>query len=348
MSVKPPVVSVLMPVYNGADFVETSVSSILAQTFKDFELIIADDGSTDKTPDILNQLANKDRRIRLIRNNKCEGISTILNYAATFAQGMLFARMDADDWASQSRLELQVSTFHQNKKLVLCGSNVTHVDEHMRRIFHTVLPLSDWDIRCTALFENPFAHPSIMMCANAFRRVGGYNQSLSTTQDYELWIRLFDQGEVCNLSSPLIKMRRHVQSVSSRMRLEQLDRTAEIQDNYAAQWIGLVDWDVSRYRNISQRLYSGLPSRSLDQPSRVRTIPDALAILKRLKKRYPNKDNIWITSYVVGRCIWSAFRMPRELDNIVQVIDLIVRQPIVSTRGVLRLFIAALRRHIPH
>ena len=178
-----PTVSVLMPVHNGASFLEVSVNSILAQTVGDFELIIVDDGSTDKAPIILSSLAAKDSRIRLLHNSSRQGISVSLNQAARLACGPLIARMDADDWAHETRFSLQIDAFRQAENLVLCGSNAAHVDEQMRPLFHTVVPVSDWDIRCSALFENPFAHPSVMMRAEAFHRAGGYNEEFSTTQD---------------------------------------------------------------------------------------------------------------------------------------------------------------------
>ena len=98
-----PTVSVLMPVHNGARFLEVSVNSILSQTVGDFELIIVDDGSTDKTPILLANLATTDSRIKLLHNGSRQGISVALNQAVRLACAPLIARMDADDWAHESR-----------------------------------------------------------------------------------------------------------------------------------------------------------------------------------------------------------------------------------------------------
>jgi glycosyltransferase involved in cell wall biosynthesis len=141
MGSQAPAVSVLMPVHNGGRFVEDAVNSILLQTFDDFELIIGDDGSTDQTLEIISRCAAKDRRIRLIHNNCCQGISKTLNKAARQARGPLIARMDSDDWAHETRFSLQIDAFSQTENLVLCGSNATHVNEQMRHIEYPSLIL---------------------------------------------------------------------------------------------------------------------------------------------------------------------------------------------------------------
>tara|TARA_Y100001960_G_scaffold224996_1_gene235594 strand:- start:3693 stop:4745 length:1053 start_codon:yes stop_codon:yes gene_type:complete len=341
-----PTVSVLMPVLNGERFVEGAVNSILLQTFDDFELIIGDDGSTDKTLEIISRLAANDSRIRVIHNSSCQGISKTLNEAASQARGSLIARMDSDDWAHEARLSLQIGVFHQAKDLVLCGSNATHVDEQMQPLFNTVLPVSDWDIRCAALFENPFAHPSVMMRAEPFHRVGGYNEELSTTQDYDLWIRLLAQGEVRNLSESLLKMRRHDQSVSALMHKVQAERTAEVQRDYAKQWIGIYDWHQSRYQNISRHLYRG-PDHSVQSvPSGARAVLDSATLTASVKKRYPKRTSNWLHGYILGRCIFSAVRRPVDYEKIVGVIGLVFRNPRMSFWGLVQLAHAALKSHL--
>jgi len=341
-----PTVSVLMPVHNGETFVEGAVESILSQTFEHFELIIGDDGSTDQTLEIISRLAAKDQRIRLIHNSRCQGISKTLNKAARQARGPLIARMDSDDWAHETRFSLQISAFQQAANLVLCGSNVAHVDKQMRPLFHTVLPVSDWEIRCAALFENPFAHPSVMMRTKAFHRAGGYNEEFSTTQDYDLWIRLFAQGEVRNLKESLVKMRRHDQSVSALMHQVQSERTAEVQRDYAKQWIGIYDWPQSRYQNIRGHLYRGPGCPANSVRSGARAVLDSVALTASVKKCYPKRKSNWLQGYILGRCIYSALRRPVDYDKIVGVIGLVSRNPIMSFRGLVQLTRAALKSHL--
>ena len=338
-----PTVSVLMPVHNGASFLEVAVNSILAQTFGDFELIIVDDGSTDKTPIILSSLATKDSRIKLLHNRSCQGISVALNQASRLACAPLIARMDADDWAHESRFALQIEAFQRRAGLVVCGSNATHVDEQMRPLFHTVLPLSDWDIRCAALFENPFAHSAVMMQADAFHRIGGYNEGFSTTQDYELWARLMTHGEVWNLEDSLIKLRRHFSSVSAHQHNEQSARTAEVQRDYARKWLGIPDWHESRYFNIRQHLYRG-PRRSVNSfLSGSSAVRDSVKLVLRVKKCYPNKNSSWLRRYILGRCILSILRRPVDLAKILSILGLAVCHPVPCIQGVTQLVRAALQ-----
>jgi len=341
-----PTVSVLMPVHNGERFVEGAVNSILSQTFDDFELIIVDDGSTDKTHEIVSRLATKDSRIRLIHSSGRQGIAKTLNKAARQALGPLIARMDSDDWAHETRFSLQIGAFRQDENLVLCGSNATHVDEQMRPLFHTVLPVSDWDIRCAALFENPFAHPSVMMRTEAFHRVGRYNEEFSTTQDYELWTRLFTQGEVRNLSESLVKMRRHGESVSARMHQLQSERTAQVQCDYAKQWIGIYDWHQSRYQNIRGHLYRGPGRPASSSRSGARAVLDSAVLTASVKKCYPKRKSGWLQGYILGRCIFSALRRPVEYEKIVGVMGLVSRNPKMSFRGLVQLAHAALKSHL--
>jgi hypothetical protein len=341
-----PTVSVLMPVHNGEKFVEGAVNSILSQTFDNFELIIGDDGSTDRTLKIISGLATKDPRIILIHNSGCQGISKTLNKAARQARGPLIARMDADDWAHETRFSLQIDAFRQAEKLVLCGSNATHVDEQMRPLFNTVLPVSDWDIRCAALFENPFAHPSVMMRADVFHLAGGYNEEFPTTQDYDLWIRLFAQGEVRNLGESLLKMRRHDQSVSALMHQAQAERTAEVQRDYAKQWIGIHDWHQSRYQNLREHLYRGPDRPANSVGSGVRAVLDSATLTASVKKCYPKRKSNWLQGYILGRCIFSALRRPVDYEKIVGVIGLVFRNPRMSFRGLIQLARAALKSHL--
>ena len=338
-----PTVSVLMPVHNGASFLEVSVNSILAQTVSDFELIIVDDGSIDQTPIILSSLAAKDSRIRLLHNSSRQGISVALNQAARLACGPLIARMDADDWAHESRFASQIEAFQRSAGLVVCGSNATHVDEQMRPLFHTVLPLSDWDIRCATLFENPFAHSAVMMQADAFRRIGGYNEDFPTTQDYELWTRLMAHGEVRNLEDSLIKLRRHCASVSAHQHDEQSARTAEVQRDYARKWLGKPDWHESRYFNIRRHLYRG-PCGSVNSfLSGSSAVRDSVKLSLRVKKRYPNKNSSWLRRYILGRCIFSILRRPVDLAKILSILSLVICRPVPCIQGVTQLVRAALQ-----
>src|SRR4051812_26679567 len=122
-----PTVSVLMAVYNGEQYLREAVNSILSQTFKDFEFIIIDDGSTDRSPELLASYARADSRVKLIsRPNK--GLTKSLNEGLHAARGEFVARMDGDDISLPERFERQVSYLREHPEVVLVGSRVEFID----------------------------------------------------------------------------------------------------------------------------------------------------------------------------------------------------------------------------
>ena len=119
-----PNVSVVMPVFNGEAFVKEALESILNQSFKQFEIVVINDGSTDKTQEIVTRLASKDARIRLINHPKNSGLIPCLNEGLELAQGNYIARMDADDIAHPIRLQRQFEFLESNPQVIVCGSYI--------------------------------------------------------------------------------------------------------------------------------------------------------------------------------------------------------------------------------
>src|SRR5687768_10604451 len=123
-----PSISVLMSVYNGARYLSQSIESILAQTFSDFEFIIIDDCSSDSTPQILNEYARQDSRIRIIRNSENKGLTASLNIGLTQAQGRYIARQDADDISLPQRFEKQIHYLEAHPETIVVSSNIGIID----------------------------------------------------------------------------------------------------------------------------------------------------------------------------------------------------------------------------
>ena len=341
-----PAISVLMPAYNESRFIEEAITSILSQTFYDFELIVVDDGSTDSTPEILSRLAKTDSRISLYRNDQRQGIAKSLNSISRIAQAALLARMDADDWADEERFEIQIEAFKQDPSLALCGSNVTHTDEAMRQLFRTALPVLDWEIRCAALFENPFAHPSIMMRTDVFQSVGGYNEGYRTSQDYDLWTRLLFQGAVCNVQQSLVMARRHNMSVSARFEHLQFQNTGIIQRDYARRWLGLTGWNQSQYETIRRHIYRGSRPLMKSGKSGADAISYAVALTITVEKCFPEKKNTWLRRYIFGRCVFSALRWPLNYATIARASCLLVQNPGTCLRGFIQLTKTSFRMYL--
>ncbi len=181
-----------MPVYNAERFLPEAMESILGQRHGDFEFLILDDGSTDRSLEIIRSYA--DSRIRLVRNEKNLGLVATLNRGLALARGELVARMDADDVALPARLQRQAAVMGAEPRVVLLGSHVKVINEAGRRVTMWRFPTDDTLIRWTLLFENCFAHSAVMFRLGAVRAAGGYTPGIGA-EDYDLWIRLRPHGE---------------------------------------------------------------------------------------------------------------------------------------------------------
>jgi glycosyltransferase involved in cell wall biosynthesis len=195
-------VSVVMPIRNAEAFVDAAVGSILSQSFEKLELICVDDGSTDRSVDLIRRFV--DPRIRVLVSQG-RGMAAALNTALGEARGDLIARMDADDVAHSLRLERQVEFLYDNPDIILCGTEVeTFGTEHGR----LMMPLDSKDIRATLIFGTPFIHPTVMFRRSLIDQGYLYNEAFELAQDYEFWARVVPQFKSANLPQVLLKMRR--------------------------------------------------------------------------------------------------------------------------------------------
>ena len=332
-----PEVSVLMPVHNGDQFLKLSVNSILEQSFSNLELIVLDDGSTDKTTDVLREFATTDDRIVLLKNEKKYGIARSLNRCAAEAKGTFFARMDADDKAHTNRLARQLFEFEKYPDLVVCGSDVIYADSKMRPLYRSNFPISDQDIKCTAVFLNPFAHSAVMMRATAFRSAGGYSEDFDVAQDYDLWCRLISSGRAGNIDDSLMTLRRHRQSVSLIRRSTQIAVASQIQAKYANHLLGSNKFSVAQFENIRAHQTLGLKKTDQIKKTAAEAILDVIQIihLVDLEMEDPPSNQAWDS--ILGRCLLSLFRPPFQFKKFLAVSRLIKVFPISPFRGGLTL-----------
>jgi glycosyltransferase involved in cell wall biosynthesis len=227
-----PLVTVLMPVHNGASFVGEAIESILAQTFKDFELLIIDDGSTDVTPAVLEHYARLDPRIRLVRRD-ARGLVATLNEGIELARGEWIARMDADDIALPHRLEKQLAQVHRTGA-DFCGGAVECFGD-----WRTIWRYPQAHDACEAhlLFDVPFAHPAVIGRRTAFVSLG-YNAQFTQGQDYDLWQRAWAQGyRFTNVADVVLRYRVHRNQVSKQKENAQRERAKAVR---MRMWAGLL------------------------------------------------------------------------------------------------------------
>ena len=217
-----PQVSVVMPVFNAQRYLAEAVESILAQTWRDFEFVIVDDGSTDRSPKLLERYAVRDSRIKLIRRPNT-GIVGALNDGIAAASGELIARMDADDVALPQRLEKQVAYLAQHPEVVALGSRVTGVDPYGCVLFHSEHKLAHEEIDAELLRGVGWAivHPAAMLRRAAVAAIGGYRPQFQWVEDLDLFLRLGETGKLANLPEALLRYRQHTESINRTRSAEQ-------------------------------------------------------------------------------------------------------------------------------
>lgn len=202
-----PTVSVVMPVYNGARFLRQAIESVLGQTFSDLEFLIVDDGSTDDTRGIVQSY--RDKRIRLLVNDRNLGITESLNKGITAASGKFVGRMDADDVAREDRFEKQIEFLERNPTVALVGANCILIDGSGIEVGRENYPDSTRGIMRRIFIHNPFAHSSVTIRSDIIARCGMYDQRFLHNEDYDLWLRIASGHEVRNLEDFLILRRVH-------------------------------------------------------------------------------------------------------------------------------------------
>ncbi len=213
----PPFVSVIMAVYNGETNLRETVSSMLEQTFTDFEFIIVNDGSTDDTEHILARLT--DPRIIVIHNEQNSGLAYSLNRGLERAQGKYIARIDADDLAVPERLEKQVAFLERHSEIGIVGNCCVVIDETGKRLGVARFPLKDLEIRWVSLLTNSFNHPSVMIRRDIFRQHRlTYDPTFQASQDYELWTRMLAYTRGANLEELLTIYRISNDSITTKHR----------------------------------------------------------------------------------------------------------------------------------
>ena len=216
-----PTISVVMSVYNAGRYLRESVESVLSQTFRDFEFIIIDDGSSDGSADRLREYGARDPRIRLtVRDNK--GLTVTLNEGLAQARGEFVARMDCDDACVHDRFEKQLACLRADPSLVCIGGHFELIDDKGRLLTRLRPPSDDQAIQKHLLAgHTAICHPAAMMRRDAVTRVGGYDPYFRTTQDLDLWLRLGEVGRLGNVPEVVLKFRQHGGSISETKRQEQ-------------------------------------------------------------------------------------------------------------------------------
>lgn len=216
-----------MPVYNGEKFLRDAIDSILAQTFKDFELVLINDGSNDSSADII--ASYDDPRIVFINNRENTGLPKVRNQGLDVSRGEYIAWLDCDDMSLPGRLEKQVELFDKNPRVGVCGAWMKIIGGTQDEIVQH--PTNPEFIRAKMLFNNCLANSTVMMRAACTREIDlRFDLSQHLSQDYGLWVRIPKQWQIVNIPQVLTLYRLHSGQVTARYQQIQIDITWQIQN----------------------------------------------------------------------------------------------------------------------
>lgn len=252
---KQPLVSVIMATYNDERYVESTVMSVLVQTFSDFEYVIVNDGSTDDTLKILKKLERFDDRITII-DQKNQGVVASRNNAIKHAQGKYIAIIDGDDQWIPQKLEWQIAELETDSKLSLIGGGLEMVSEDDIPLGFTCFTPDDQAIKYGMCISNQFIHSSVVYRRDDALKIGLYPDTCPV-EDYDFLSQITRIGTVRNLPFPVVRYRINSAGISSQTRETQAKLGNEI---------SLQNWEAIEPTTISRRTIVESSLRYLHNP----------------------------------------------------------------------------------
>jgi len=270
--------SVLMSVYNGERSLREAVESVQRQNFADFEFIIIDDGSTDRTWRLLSDFAARDSRIVLLYNEKNMGLTRSLNKGLGAAVGDYIVRQDADDVSLPERLSAQIGFLEKHPDVAAVGSAVRLIDGNGRVGTDAYSPPDHESICAHLLLTNCLCHTALVARSSALKQIGGYDSGLPYSQDYDLWSRLSRMGKLHALPAVLVcRGTGHPEAIGVKRRLEQLGCALQISLRNMRHHLGGRSFDETAYARFWWA-YHGYPDRlQRGDTERLESLWDALA-----------------------------------------------------------------------
>jgi hypothetical protein len=274
-----PIVSVVMSVFNGERFLRDAVESILEQRFRGFELIVINDGSTDKSASILDSYQKSDARVRVYHQEN-RGLIESLNRGCSLARGKYIARMDADDVSVSERVMWQVDFMEAHPQTGVVGGAIEWINAEGKPLGTQRYPAEDSQIKAALLRGCALCHPTVLFRTEVFVWAGGYRSVAVDAEDYDLWLRIAERFQLANLEAVVLKYRIHPNQVSVR--------------KVAQQTLGLLAAQVAA---SSRR--NGLP----DPLSSVKEItPETLAAMGVTKARQQSHLTSWRRCRIGNMC----------------------------------------------
>lgn len=219
-----PTISVLIPAYNASNTLGEAVESILNQSYRNFEVVIIDDASTDATWNIIKKYAAKDKRIRPYRNKTNLYIAQVRNQLITYARGIYVAWQDADDISVSDRLKLQMNILEKNKRIGIVGGYLQFFDEENGDLSLRKYKTDDASLRRTIFRYSPVAQPAAMIRRKCFAELGTYNPAFPPAEDIDMSFRIGTKYQFANIPRVVLRYRLHYTSATFK-RLRHIELT---------------------------------------------------------------------------------------------------------------------------
>jgi glycosyltransferase involved in cell wall biosynthesis len=220
-----PLVSIVIPVHNGQEYIKEAIDSCLNQTYQNVETIVVDDKSTDNTLQILRGYGD---RITVIPVEKQNGLGNVLNIGIRASKGQYIARMDADDVVYPSRIEKQVEYMQEHPSCVGVGGQIDIIDMDGNITGHREYAIEDKEIKRNRFLHQPFAHPAVMLRKSTLEDVGLYPENMWKVEDVKLFLILSTKGEFHNIEDTVLKYRVTFKTESQAKMVDHFKKTNEV------------------------------------------------------------------------------------------------------------------------
>lgn len=252
-----PMVSVVIPVFNGAPYLEAAVASVFKSTYRNFEVLLVDDGSSDHSRKICKSLEKKYRRVRFYQFPTNRGLSRVLNFALAKAKGKYICRLNQDDMMLPHRMVTEVDYLESHEDVMAVGSWIRlFTDDGSEQIIKFLK--SDADIRKLWYIVSPFADPTVMYRKKIAIKAGGYLQAFWPADDTHLWYRIAQFGKLANIQKPLVNVRWHKDAASWK-HFRKLAESTFAMHNWTDTYIEKAPWYIHVYWIIQYVASMALP-----------------------------------------------------------------------------------------
>lgn len=203
-----------MPIYNGGKYLSQALESVRGQTYKNLEILLINDGSTDNSDEVIERFAQSEKRVVVISKENT-GLVDTLNTGLRAANGCWIARLDQDDIAHITRIERQVAAVSRARGTILVGSDFsTLIDETGKTKRYRLPSNHNQLVKRLRRMQSFFPHSSVMFNADAGRSIGGYETLASYNEDWDLWLRLSERGQIASVPESLVTVRKHQEQMT--------------------------------------------------------------------------------------------------------------------------------------